>query len=63
MCCRLSSTPQAGSETCTPDGLCISSDNDILYRDTCTDVHWGPDCLNLCVDGLSIYHEDFVFYN
>ena len=56
MCCLLKKVPQENADTCTPDGLCIPSNNGALFRDTCTDKNWGPGCLNLCVDGLSIYH-------
>ena len=41
-------------------GLCLGADYTGLFRNSCTDRHWGPDCLKLCVDGKGVYRNDSV---
>lgn len=52
MCCFLEGT--STPDTCTPEGLCLPSDNIELWRDTCTNATWqDPACLQLCTRGQS----------
>ena len=58
MCCALSNVDNA--DYCTsgadwfPPGLCIGGGGGGIWRDTCTDPNWGPDCLSLCIEGQEV---------
>lgn len=58
MCCLLNTNlvGAADLDTCDPNGLCIPSDNNGVWRGLCTDKDWNdPACLNLCTTGLGSY--------
>ena len=59
MCCATQN--RAIADYCQKDGsgdyngFCLGGGDSYLYRNSCTDRNWGPDCLNLCTNGLGIY--------
>ncbi|KAL9091132.1 MAG: hypothetical protein Q9159_001549 [Coniocarpon cinnabarinum] len=55
MCCSIEN--RASIDYCQRDafgnytGLCMGGLNAQLYRNSCSDPAWGPDCLKLCING------------
>jgi hypothetical protein len=52
MCCRIGGN--SPHNVCQPYGLCLELDNNVLWRESCTDKAWGPHCLHLCTDKSGI---------
>lgn len=47
MCC------QRNHDRCRSDGLCVNSQNNEIWRESCTDPTWrSPACVRLCVMGI-----------
>lgn len=52
MCCALGRAKDPDS--CLPGGLCKSEDDEVFWRESCTDKTWkSPECIKLFVDGGS----------
>lgn len=55
MCCALN---RKLLDKCRSDGLCLSTFDSNIWRDSCTDWTWrSPKCIKLCTEGIgqSIY--------
>ncbi|KAI0505583.1 hypothetical protein F5B22DRAFT_627014 [Xylaria bambusicola] len=49
-CCRLDGDPKQ-RDYCTTSGLCLSTLDNVLRREFCTDKTWkSPACVNVCTD-------------
>ena len=50
MCCATNRTP---ADRCRSDGLCQSTYDNNVWRDSCTDPYWkSPSCVKLCDHGI-----------
>ncbi len=50
MCCRLNG---GDPDKCRSDGLCLSSFDSNIWRESCTDHSWkSPNCIKLCPNGI-----------
>lgn len=49
MCCALN---KSRPNLCRSDGLCQSTIDQFIWRESCTDPYWkSPSCIKLCVHG------------
>ena len=52
MCCALN---RVNADKCRGDGLCLSGDGPIVWRESCTDPTWeSSKCIKLCDSGKGI---------
>ena len=52
MCCALNRTP---ADKCRSDGLCQSTFDNNIWRDSCSDPYWkSPKCVKLCDHGIGM---------
>src|ERR1700760_2952976 len=53
MCCALNRTSSVVN-SCRSDNLCADADNNVLWRESCTDPTWqDPACIRLCFEGFT----------
>jgi hypothetical protein len=52
MCCAIGPARQGSADVCASNGLCLSPDGTIWWRESCTDKSWrDPNCVQLYVNG------------
>lgn len=61
MCCRTNDNNYP--DICRTDGLCQETEQDVIWRESCTDPTWqSPQCLRLCIDGAGFGNDNIITF-